>query len=59
MEYIQLMTKEDFKKVIKQYNKKHKLYMWDFYEEQTCYLPKEDTFISLEKAMILGFNLKK
>jgi len=59
MEYIQLKTKEEFKDTMYLYSKKHKLYMWCFFKEQTCYIPEEDTFISLEKAKNLKFNLKK
>ena len=50
MEYIQLKTKEQFKEVMKKYNKNWKLYMWGTFRENTCYLPSENYFISLDKA---------
>lgn len=52
MKYIQLKSKEQFKEVMKEYSKtdKWKLYMWDLFRENTCYIPTEDYFISLDKA---------
>lgn len=50
MKYIQLKTKEQFKEVMKEHNKKHNSYMWDGFKENTCYVPSEDYFISLDKA---------
>ena len=56
MEYIRLATKEDFKKAMKTYDKKWRLYMWELFKKNTCYVPSEDYFISLEKAEKLGFK---
>jgi len=48
MNYIQIQNKSDFHKIVK--SKKWKSYMWDLFKENTCYIPDEDCFISLEKA---------
>jgi hypothetical protein len=50
MKYIQLKTKEDFRNTMKEYNKDWKLYMWDTFKGDTCYVPSENYFISLDKA---------
>ena len=50
MEYIQLKTKEHFKEVMKEYNTTWKDWMWDRFRENTCYLPSENYFMSLDKA---------
>lgn len=50
MNYIQLKSKEHFKEVMKQYNSKWKAYMWDYFESDTCYIPEENCFISLDKV---------
>ena len=50
MEYIQLKTKEQFKEVMKEYNTTWKDWMWDGFRENTCYVPSENYFISLDKA---------
>lgn len=55
MKYIQLKTKEQFKEVMSQYNKDWKPYMWDTFRENTCYIPEENCFISLDKAVRLGY----
>jgi len=51
MKYIQLKSKEQFREVMQEYDKKHKLHMWDLFKETTCYIPEEDCFISLDKAI--------
>jgi len=56
MKYIQLKTKEQFKETMTQYNSKWKLYMWDHFKENTCYIPDENCFISLDKAIPLFGN---
>ena len=53
--YIRLETKEKFKEMLKDYDVKHKMYMWDFFEDQTCYIPYKDCFMSLDRAKELGF----
>lgn len=50
MKYIQLKTKQQFKDVMKEYNKKHESWMWEAFRENTCYVPSENYFISLDKA---------
>lgn len=55
MEYIQIKTKREFRRIVK--NTKHKLYMWDLFRENTCYVPEEDCFISVSKARELGFKI--
>lgn len=50
MKYIQLHTKDDFKAVMKKYNNDARLYMWDQFKSETCYVPERGYFISLEKA---------
>jgi hypothetical protein len=55
MEYVQLKTKQDFKKAKEKYISAGseicwKMYMWDFFRSKTCYIPQEDCFISLDKA---------
>lgn len=50
MKYIILKTKEDFNNIMKKYNKNWKDYLWDSFKENTCYIPSENCFISLEKA---------
>lgn len=52
MEYIQLKTKEQFKQAMKEHNKTDKWgdWMWNHFKENTCYVPSEDYFISLDKA---------
>ncbi len=55
VEYIRLKTKKSFKEVMVFYKTKHKMYMWGFFKTKTCYIPKDDIFISLDKAMSLGF----
>lgn len=54
MEYIQLHTKENFKTVMNNYQKKHSLYMWDHFKSETCYIPAENCFISLQRAKEKG-----
>lgn len=53
MKYIQLKTKQQFNTVMKEYDKKHKDWMWDHFRENTCYIPSENIFISLDKAQKL------
>lgn len=48
--YIQLKTKEDFISIMKLYKSNWKIYMWDLFKENTCYIPGENCFISLDKA---------
>ena len=52
MEYIQLKTKEQFNQVMKEHNKTNKWgdWMWNHFKENTCYVPSEDYFISLDKV---------
>ena len=56
MNYIILKTKDDFRKAMKIYKKDWKLYMWDFFKENTCYIPSENYFINLDKAKKLGYS---
>lgn len=51
MKYIQLHSKKQFQEVMGQYNAKWKTYMWDLFKENTCYIPEENCFISLDKAV--------
>lgn len=55
MRYIQLKSKEHFKVAMKQYKKDWKPYMWNTFKEDTCYLPEENCFLSLSKAIELGY----
>ena len=57
MKYIILKTKEQFKEVMKIYSKDWKLYMWDAFKSDTCYVPSENYFISLDRAKKLGEEL--
>lgn len=54
---IQLKSKEAFKKCAEKYKNKStlgwKMYMWDWFKENTCYMPSKDCFISLERAIEL------
>lgn len=54
MKYIILDTKDKFNEVMKLYGKtdKWQLYLWNFFKENTCYIPEEDSFINLEKAKL-------
>ncbi len=56
---IRLKSKEDFKKCAKEYKDTStlgwKMYMWDWFEKKTCYVPSEDCLISLDKAVELKF----
>jgi hypothetical protein len=54
-EYIILKTKDDFRNTMKVYNKDWEIYMWDSFRENTCYIPSENCFVSLDKAKELGF----
>ena len=53
--YIRLKTKEQFDEVIKD---RSKTWMWNSFKEDTCYLPEEKSFISLNKAIQLGYEEK-
>lgn len=59
---IQLKSKEDFKKCKDEFKNKSnacwKLYMWDLFEEQTCYYVVEDCFISFDRAIQLNLITK-
>lgn len=57
MKYIQLHTKEQFKEVMKSYNKNWELFMWYEFEGETCYIPEENCFINLERAKKFGTEL--
>ena len=57
MEYIQLKTKEQFKSVMKEYNSNWGIWMWDAFRENTCYVPSENYFISLDKAIKINNKL--
>jgi len=56
---IRLKSREDFKKCANEYKDKSTLkwemFMWDWFKEDTCYMPEEDCFISLDKAIKLKF----
>ncbi len=58
-EIIRLKSKEDFKKCAKEYKDKStlswKIYQWNWFKENTCYIPTKDCFISLGKAIELKF----
>jgi len=53
MKYIQIKTKDEFKELIKSTKWKGSSFLWDHFRENTCYIPSEDCFISLEKALKL------
>lgn len=55
---IQLKTKEQFNKVMQEHNKTWKDWMWDTFKKDTCYIPSENCFISLEKAKELGYDIQ-
>jgi hypothetical protein len=61
---IRLRSKEDFKKCRDEYKGvssiSWKMYMWSFFRSETCYIPSQDCFISLDKAIELKmFNIKE
>ena len=62
MEFIRLKTKEDFKTAREEYKNSSsvcwKMYMWNFFRGNTCYIPEQDVFISLDKAEKFGMSLK-
>lgn len=51
---IQLHTKQQFEEVMKLYDKDWKVWMWDTFRNETCYIPEENCFISLSKAIEMG-----
>jgi len=61
MKYIILDTKDKFNEVMKLYGKtdKWQLYLWNFFKENTCYIPEEDSFINLEKAKLWKLQSSK
>jgi hypothetical protein len=59
---IQLKSKEDFKKcrdIVKDKSTlSWKMYMWDWFQEETCYYPDEDCLISLTRAKEMGLSVE-
>lgn len=58
-DYIILKTKEDFKEVIKNYKSKWRscAWFWNNFKENTCYIPTQDCFSSLDKVINKGKEL--
>lgn len=54
MTYIRLKTKEQFKETVGDKWKKE-TWLWDTFREETCYIPLENCFISLDRAIKLGY----
>jgi len=55
---IQLKTKQQFKEVMLQHKAKWKVWMWDTFREETCYIPSENCFISLDRAKKLDYEIE-
>jgi hypothetical protein len=55
MTYIRLKTVEEFKQVMEDYGRDWKPYLWQAFKEDTCYIPLENCFISLDRAIKLGY----
>jgi len=55
---IQLTSIDKFKLIMHKYNKDWKQYMWSTFRENTCYIPNEDCFISLDKALELNYKVE-
>jgi len=53
VEYIQLKSKKHFVEVMGQYGVNHKSWIWDTFKENTCYIPKENCFISLDRVNLI------
>jgi hypothetical protein len=55
MHVIRLKSKEEFKKCASVYKDAStfgwKIHMWNWFKENTCYIPGEDCLISLNKAI--------
>lgn len=56
MNYIIIKNRKDFKPLMKKYNSKWKAYLWDTFQDETCYIPEKDCFISLQKAKEVKFT---
>ena len=52
--YIRLKTKQQFKEVVSD-KWKGREFFWDAFKEETCDIPEEETFISLNRAKKLGY----
>jgi len=53
-QYIRLKTKEQFKEVVSD-KWKGKVWLWDTFRDDTCYVPDREYFISLSRAKELGY----
>lgn len=51
---IRLETKDAFNKAKSKYKFRHKLSSWNWFKSDTCYIPEDDCFISLDKAIKKG-----
>ena len=55
---IRLRTKEQFKQVMKEYNCSWELFMWNHFKDETCFIPQEKVFISLNRAIEYGYEVQ-
>ena len=59
---IQIKSREEWfilKKKYKEYsNKEWGIGLWNYFKEETCYIPEDDCFINLEKAIKLKLTIK-
>lgn len=56
---IRLKTKQQFKDIKEQHNLSWKLYMWNYFKDETCYIPQEKVFISLDRAIEYGHEIQR
>ena len=55
MKYVRLKTLEDFKKHVTGKWAKD-IWLWNTFRENTCYVPSEQFFISLDRAKQLNYE---
>lgn len=53
---IRIHKKADFNKIVSE-KYKGQSYMWNYFQDETCFIPEENYFISLDKAKKLGYEI--